>query len=907
MGGTVSVSKKGSATFSGVRSKQGRAALPLGMAESGASGAQLQQRVFEQAKERAAEQQAAGQEGEDLFTDLGDMFGARMATRAATKIRFTSHVLRKAGHAQTGTKMTFARGTGGGTKGGRPQRRYNMVVKRRAARIDARKGKVVTNQTAAKMSALKDEDRAQLLECLRFFLFKGVQTHDIEEEVIEKFYEHVYIKGDNIIAQGDDHQHFFHVVAEGDLDILVDDKFVSKAGPGHCLGELSLVFRTAPNATVRVASQTARTWSLQGDMFRQVLHQSVVDSSLRRAEWFGSLPHLTSLTPYQLSELSNRFELLLLEPGYQVPPVAAENVMFVFKGEVVASSLSGSRNFRAGQLCSPARLVSLNDEWEGVEEAIDEGAEMRAGRAGAQCLHVPVGTFESVLGREFGAALDASCIVSGLQGHHDFAHLNRVQLQGLATRANVVELAAGQVHKHSKLSSAFVLKGQVAAVQAGAGQGRDKSTKLSRKSSFVAVQNLFKETASDGGDGGPSTVQELRAGDTGARLAVMDKWMVREVLDGLDIDEKSVLARDDPGRLKRLRQDIPIDSMATVGKLGEGTFGRVTLTKHGSEYFALKCMAKSHIIENEQEQHVVDERRILMACDHPFVVGLVATHQSDKALYLVLDYCAGGELWSVIHEQHSYENPMHVDRVQFYSACITAALRHMHLNGIIYRDLKPENVLISRSGYAKLTDMGLAKSLPYLQPPEKEGDRDRIFHKTFTVCGTPEYISPEIIYNVGHDRTVDYWALGVLTFELLSGITPFASVEGDLVILFKNICVTKAQAYWSESKRIRQLPFPPEARTVTPELKSFVAGLLNGDVSCRLGSGGFDELTKHKFFKTMDWEALEAQRLEAPWKPDLKDEEDISAFTGAQQDDEEPVWELEKCPPITDCEYFDGF
>ena len=250
-------------------------------------------------------------------------------------------------------------------------------------------------------------------------------------------------------------------------------------------------------------------------------------------------------------------------------------------------------------------------------------------------------------------------------------------------------------------------------------------------------------------------------------------------------------------------------------------------------------MSKAHIVENGRTTR--RGRETHAARDE--VLSLWSCLQRSRPIrrYISCLSIARVVTLGVIHEQHSYERPMPVGSVQFYSACITSALKHMHLKGMIYRDLKPENVLISALGYAKITDMGLAKAIPYMLPSEVEGQAPKIQHKTFTVCGTPEYISPEIIYNVGHDGTADYWALGVLTFELLSGITPFSTPDGDLVQLFKNICGTKSQAFWPERDRMAQLPWPEEAVTLTQELKSFVTGLLRRHC-VQVGAGGVEEI-----------------------------------------------------------------
>lgn len=168
----------------------------------------------------------------------------------------------------------------------------------------------------------------------------------------------------------------------------------------------------------------------------------------------------------------------------------------------------------------------------------------------------------------------------------------------------------------------------------------------------------------------------------------------------------------------------------------------------------MKILKKHDIIQTKQVDHVISENSILIEIDHPFLVGLKGFSQDSRYLYFLMDYIPGGELFTFLRT----EGQLTVDQARFYSSQVTIMFEYLHSKNIIYRDLKPENILIDDEGYLKLTDFGFAKYC--------EG-------KTYTLCGTPEYLAPEVLLNKGHSKPVDWWTLGILTYEMIAGIDPF--------------------------------------------------------------------------------------------------------------------------------------
>uniref|UniRef100_A0AAR2JBM4 cGMP-dependent protein kinase n=1 Tax=Pygocentrus nattereri TaxID=42514 RepID=A0AAR2JBM4_PYGNA len=189
--------------------------------------------------------------------------------------------------------------------------------------------------------------------------------------------------------------------------------------------------------------------------------------------------------------------------------------------------------------------------------------------------------------------------------------------------------------------------------------------------------------------------------------------------------------------------------------------------KNENVTFALKCIKKRHIVDNRQEEHIHSERGILSETNSPFIVKMYRTFKDSKYVYMLLEACLGGEIWSLLRDRGSFDE----NTTKFCVGCVTEAFEYLHNKGIIYRDLKPENLMLDSDGYVKLVDFGFAKKIKCGQ-------------KTWTFCGTPEYVAPEIILNKGHGLSVDFWALGILIFELVTGSPPFTGSDQMMTYTF---------------------------------------------------------------------------------------------------------------------------
>ncbi|XP_058805393.1 ribosomal protein S6 kinase beta-1-like [Phymastichus coffea] len=314
-------------------------------------------------------------------------------------------------------------------------------------------------------------------------------------------------------------------------------------------------------------------------------------------------------------------------------------------------------------------------------------------------------------------------------------------------------------------------------------------------------------------------------------------------LERVQLSEQNV----NPGQEKTGPKDFELCKI-----LGEGGYGKVfqvrkVTGKDKGSIFAMKVLRKASIIRNQKDTaHTKAERNILEAVKHPFIVDLMYAFQTGGKLYLILEYLCGGELFTYLDREGIFLE----DTACFYLSEIIVALQHLHTQGIIYRDLKPENILLDREGHVKLTDFGLCK---------EHIEDDALTH---TFCGTIEYMAPEILTRNGHGKAVDWWSLGALMFDMLTGVPPFTGSDRRKTI----------------DKILRgKLNLP---QYLTTDARDLIRKLLKRQVPQRLGAGSDDAepIRKHSFFSHLNWQDVTARRLVPPFKPSLKSADDTSQF-----------------------------
>ncbi|XP_040167351.1 cGMP-dependent protein kinase, isozyme 1 isoform X3 [Anopheles arabiensis] len=303
---------------------------------------------------------------------------------------------------------------------------------------------------------------------------------------------------------------------------------------------------------------------------------------------------------------------------------------------------------------------------------------------------------------------------------------------------------------------------------------------------------------------------------------------------------------------------IQLHDLTYIGTLGIGGFGRVELVQYKNhQTFALKYLKKIEMVRQQQQEHAYSEKDIMLSCNSPFIVRLYKTYRDKKYLYFLMEACLGGDVWTVLQKSKFFDERT----ARFITGCVVEAFEYLHSRNMIYRDLKPENLMLDEKGYIKLVDFGFAKRIGPNQ-------------KTWTFAGTPEYVSPEIILNKGHDRAVDYWALGVLIHELLVGKPPFRG---------KNHMKT----YNAILRGIDIIELPSR---VPKKAQVLIKRLCRQTAAERLGYGknGITDIKNHPWFGSFEWQKLKERTMPAPLIRPIVSDIDLSNFDEYPKDQDEP-------------------
>uniref|UniRef100_A0A1A8BBP1 cGMP-dependent protein kinase n=2 Tax=Nothobranchius TaxID=28779 RepID=A0A1A8BBP1_NOTKA len=345
---------------------------------------------------------------------------------------------------------------------------------------------------------------------------------------------------------------------------------------------------------------------------------------------------------------------------------------------------------------------------------------------------------------------------------------------------------------------------------------------------------------------------------------IIDRDSFKHMIGGLD-DVSSKVYEDAEAKARYEAENaffssLKLNDFNIIDTLGVGGFGRVELVQLKSEEaktFAMKILKKRYIVDTRQQEHIRSEKHIMTEAHSDFIVRLYRTFKDRKYLYMLMEACLGGELWTILRDRGSFDD----STTRFYTGCVVEAFAYLHAKGIIYRDLKPENLILDSRGYAKLVDFGFAKKIGYCK-------------KTWTFCGTPEYVAPEIILNKGHDVSSDYWSLGILMYELLTGSPPFSGPD-------------PMKTYNIILRGIDMIEFP---KKVTKNAANLIKKLCRDNPSERLGNlkNGVKDIQKHKWFEGFNWEGLRKGTLTPPIIPEVSSQTDTSNFDNFPEDTEEP-------------------
>jgi serum/glucocorticoid-regulated kinase 2 len=338
-----------------------------------------------------------------------------------------------------------------------------------------------------------------------------------------------------------------------------------------------------------------------------------------------------------------------------------------------------------------------------------------------------------------------------------------------------------------------------------------------------------------------------------AKLLIDTKKFIQEhsKVNTKQLEKEKIAKKRRVGTIFSAHQNIKnvgVNDFKIINVIGRGSYGKVCLVqfKKTNKLYAMKSLKKDVLLDEDQVENTLLEKDILQSINYPFLVRMEFCFQTEERVYFVLPFIRGGELFKHLRQNKYFPE----EKVKFYAAIIGLSLEYLHKKGIVYRDIKPENILLDEDGYLKLIDFGMAKIL-------KDGEYTNSF------CGTPEYLAPETITGEGYNIMADWWSYGTLIYEMLFGIPPFfcENVEKMFELITKS-----------------ELKFPKKIKT-SEEAKDLLGKLLTKNQKERFGiNGGFGEIKKHPFFKGIDFKAIESKKIKAPFKPALENSFDVKNF-----------------------------
>jgi len=688
---------------------------------------------------------------------------------------------------------------------------------------------------------------------------------------IQAMVEHSVASGENVITQGDQGDHFY-VVHAGFFEafeaksgtVLTTYAGAENGKHNRCFGELALMYDSPRACSVR-ATSAGVVFAIDRRSFRQLVMQHNTGVKHGLQQHLANVPILRELEPRQLSLLTEALEVgeSFSDGEYIIEIGAQANTLFLLlEGEVVCHK-RGKEDDCGGRESS-AELRLKQGEFFG-ESALKAGGKREANVVAVGDVRVAKLTsadFEKVVGtsgvddllrRNFNRkVLDGVSTewLGALQEIEKEAMLDALQEVSLESGATVIE-------QGSVGTSFYIIKSGAVEVRQFDGATRPRVlANLTSGQSFGERALLTEELTS-------ATVVTTAP----TELMTLDKAAFERVLGPLqDLIAREVEEREAATR-RLSRPPIKYNDLTPLAVLGEGSFGRVRLVHHAAPppngtAYALKSLHKGLLLKLGQVDHVINEKRVLASCNHPFILNLHAVYVDAEQVHMLLEVTLGGELFSLLRSTGRLPAP----QAQLYAAMVASAFAYLHARQIAHRDLKPENLLFDSKGYLKLVDFGFAKVI-----------KDR----TWTLCGTPEYLAPEIISNQGHSWAVDWWTLGILLYEMLVGNPPF-------------VAETPVETYNKIMRGKYKIP------SVLPQTtKDFVAKLLVHSPALRLGytRGGAKEVTTHAFFDGLSFADLQARKLRMPFVPDLLDALDTSNFDEyPDEDDGEHIWAAHNDP-----------
>lgn len=716
------------------------------------------------------------------------------------------------------------------------------IMKKRAPVFDHAQDDKSKKESEVKASdrGVSDDDRADVLSSFSSCVaFQGLDL-EIQEKVLSIMCKKNIAEGTTVIKK-EDRTQTLHFVKSGAFKKIEGNGNVTEVGEAEIFGELDVMYDQPSNVTV-TATVPSVCWCLDRYNFKAVLKTFTEDKFRKYKTFLTSTELLSKLNQKQLIAMAEALEESTFTLGQDIVTQGqAGDSFFLLKHGECEVLKDGKKvfHYKEGNFFGERALL----------ENQKRAATVRA-TTPVTVLSLDRATFVELLG-------DVDMLRKQIENQNQInAELQKLEKaqgskpnpqdqkdEGLMNKRVIVKTNNGVV------SGVVRYEGKTQ-FSDGDWLGIELDLPLGKHQGTVQEVQYFTCVHPHGIFCRPDTASLESSADENLKAQLCTSLEEKQVAATQSTSPTSgsfITPSSKPSKIEA----FPLDKLRVIGLLGSGSFGRVELREHvdtGYTY-ALKAINKQSIRENGQLEFIKNERAVLAVLDSPFIVKLHGAMVDTENVYFLLEPAMGGEMFSLLNEHDKFPE----DAVRFYAASVVLAFEHMHSQTIVYRDLKPENVMLDHEGYVKITDFGFAKPLT---------------NRTYTFCGTPDYLSPEIVLNQGHGFPTDWWTVGVLMYEMLTGQTPF--YDDSTQAMYEKIVAGI-------------FPFPAH---VSPDARDLVKRFLVKKPTKRLGviSGGVKLIKEHPFFSGFDWDALMARKLPAPYKRPIKDKYDRGNFSPEEED-----------------------
>ncbi|CAD8135411.1 unnamed protein product [Paramecium pentaurelia] len=626
-------------------------------------------------------------------------------------------------------------------------------------------------------------------------------------------------QSDQFIMEQGDQTTYFIIIHKGQAEIIINDKKVKVMSEGDYFGERTLSLNVIRSASIRTITD-CNFWRLDRQIFQQAIELIMKIEYEENIQFINQISFFTFMQPQQKYIIIQQLITTKYEPGQ----------MIVNEGEQ-ADSFYLIKSGTVGVFKENKQINTMGPGYSfGVQalyEKITRGASVRA-ETEVKCLTIGRDKLTKILGSNIQLIIFNNIIRWSIEKSSILSQLTKIHREKISVNTHIENYKKGQV-----IFKKDTICDQLIIVLEGTLQCGDEKVE---KGDCFGDQFLLQNKQND------LFLIDYQMITDGV-LASISFTQIYKIIGGDFVTSLQMKSQshEEKQKIPIIREDashIHFEDLIYIDKIGYGQFAMIYLVSHKDQnkLYVLKCIPRSKIYEGKLQKHLLNEKMILEICNFPYINQLVKTYKDLKAVYFLLEYIKGFDLFYVIRQI----GLLNKEQTQYYIGSIILCLEYLHSNGIAYRDLKPENVMVNTDGIVHLVDLGNAKLI-----------KNSYEQKTFTILGTPHYMAPEIFAGGGHSYNADFWSLGVCCYEFLCGLLPYGENFDNPYEIYEDIINS-------------ELKFPK--RFSDESARRYIEQLLSKQPALRLGTS-YANLKSHPWFDDFNWDKLYNHELQPPYIP----------------------------------------